>query len=116
MYNDYELNGMKIQCVTQFKDLHVVIDFNLAFVLHIKYICNHVTKMLRFIIRNTSTFKNTQSLKVLYYAYIRSKLEYCSVIWDSHYNVHIMRVECIKRRHCKFLYMVNHGVYTEIHD
>lgn len=115
LFNNYELNGTKIECVTQFRDLGVVMDSHLSFVPHIDYICSHAAKMLSFIIRNTRGFKNIESLKILHYAYVRSKLEYCSVVWDPHYNIHIMCLERIQRRFCKFLYMVRHGAYPVRH-
>lgn len=75
---------------------------------------------MRHVIRYTRNFKNIKSLKTLYYAYICSKLEYFSVAWVPHYNVHIMCLERIQHRFSKFLYMVKRKVslkryYQNIH-
>jgi hypothetical protein len=112
---NYTLNGMLIEQATQFKDLGVIIDSKLTFVPHIQYICAHATKMLGFIIRNTNSFKSTDSLITLFNSYIRSKLEYCSIVWQPYYNVHILLLELIQRRFCKYLFYIRFGRYPERH-
>lgn len=48
--------------------------------------------------------------------YIRSKLEYCSVIWNSYFNNHIANVEAIKKKsniyHSKSIVFIHKGVVT----
>jgi hypothetical protein len=77
---NYTLNSTLIEQATQYKDLGVIIDSKLTFVPHIQYICAHATKMLGFIIRKTNSFKSIDSLITLFNSYIRSKLEYCSIV------------------------------------
>jgi hypothetical protein len=113
-YN-YTLYGTLIEQATQFKDLGVIIDSKLTFVPHIQYICAHATKMLGFIIRNTNSFKSTDSLITLFNSYIRSKLEYCSIVWQPYYNVHILLLKRIQRRFCKYLFYIRFGRYPERH-
>ena len=67
--------------------------------------------MLGFIIRNTVGFTNVDSLLVLYYSFIRSKLEYSSVVWDPYYKIHISSIERIQRKFCKHLFYVKFGRY-----
>lgn len=108
---DYTLNTSKIENVRQIKDLGVIIDRQLTFVPHIQYICDHATKMLGFIYRNTKNFTNTDSLCVLFYAFIRSKLEYCAIIWTPFYKAHINSLENIQKKFCKRLFYIKYGTY-----
>ena len=105
------MNGSAIDKVNQIKDLGIILDPQLTFVPHIQYLCNHATKMMGFIYRNTVHFRNTEALLTLYYVYVRAKLEYGSMIWDPYYDVHIASLERIQRKFCKRLYYIKHGVY-----
>ena len=84
----YELEGAEIERVNQIKDLGVIMDSRLTFVPHIRDICVHATKMLGFIFRNTVGFTSVDSLLVVHYTYVRSKLKYCSIVWDPYYKTH----------------------------
>ncbi|WP_255576948.1 hypothetical protein, partial [Enterobacter cloacae complex sp. 2DZ2F20B] len=107
----YELNDTEIDRVFQIKDLGVVVDSKLSFIPHFQHICDHANRMLGFIIRNTVGFTNVDSLLVLYYSFIRSKLEYSSVVWDPYYKIHISSIERIQRKFCKHLFYVKFGRY-----
>nr|CAH7722487.1 unnamed protein product [Callosobruchus chinensis] len=45
-------------------------------------------KSLGFIIRNSRSFRNESALKTLYDSFLRSQLEYSSIIWNPIYQVH----------------------------
>ena len=47
----------------------------------------------------------TFTITIVYFAFIRSILEYCSSIWNSHYLVYIMQIESIQS---KFVKYINH--------
>ncbi|XP_063901350.1 uncharacterized protein LOC135120956, partial [Zophobas morio] len=58
--------------------------------------CSKTTD-LGFIYRNCSDFRNrNDSLKTLYYALVRSKLEYCSLIWYPVYSYMVKGIERIQ--------------------
>lgn len=42
---------------------------------------------------------------------MRSKLEYCSLIWSPGYAIHINNVENIQRRFVKYLCFIEDGIY-----
>jgi hypothetical protein len=80
---NYKLSNIPIlrsQCV---KDLGVLLDSKLYFHHHVDYISSQGLKMLGFIRYITSSFSTPHSLSVLYTTFVRPKLEYASVAWNS---------------------------------
>lgn len=76
----YQINGRALTRRESVRDLGVTFVKNLTFVTHISCVREKALKMLGFIYRNTKEFSSVATLKVLYYAYVRSVLEYCSII------------------------------------
>lgn len=101
---DYIIANTKLNRVTFKKDLGVIFDDKLCFDLHIDMITSKAFKMLGFIFRAGKLFRNPQSLLTLYNSYVRSYLEYCSVVWSPHYDIYICQVERVQRRFTKMLY------------
>ena len=60
--------------------------------------------MLGFIKRNCHNIKNVDTLKVIYFSYIRNRLEYCSVLWNGIHQTDVKRIERVQRNFCKFVY------------
>lgn len=58
--------------------------------------------MLGFIKRVCYNFKNIECLKTLYFAYVRSHLEFACVIWSPEYDLHIIRIESIQKKFVLF--------------
>ena len=56
--------------------------------------------------RSGKSFKNPNTKILLFNAYIRSNLEYCSVVWRPHYSTHSLRIERLQKR------FVRHLAYT----
>lgn len=108
---EYRVNSQVLSCESTIKDLGVTFDTKLSFTAHIYQIKNDATKMLGFIIRNCRTFTNVDCLKVLYYSYVRSKLEYADIVWNPHYDVHKKLLENTQRRFLKFLFYKSSGSY-----
>lgn len=68
-------------------DLGMTIGSKLSFTAHIEYITNIAMKLLRFIFRNITDFKNIHAIGLLMYTLVRSRVEYASVVWSSFINV-----------------------------
>ena len=83
-------------------DLGVVFDTSMSFIPHIEYIVPRAYKMLGFLKRNCSEFSDPYTLKYIYTSFVRSKLEYASVIWSPHISVYIYRIERVQRKFIKF--------------
>lgn len=93
------------------KDLGVYIDSKFSFTHHIQYAISKANSQLGFLKRNAVDFKDPYTLRTLYFAFVRSQLEYCVIIWDPSYNIHIKRIERVQNRFLKFaLRNLYHGL------
>ena len=107
----YSIDNYKLLNVDNIRDLGVIFDSKLTFVPHINNIVSKARKTLGFITRITSSFRNIDALKFLFVALVRSKLEYCSVIWNPYYGVHKAWLERVQH---KFLRTVNYKLGIHI--
>ncbi|PSN54165.1 hypothetical protein C0J52_06846, partial [Blattella germanica] len=80
---EYKLNGIPIPRTTCINDLGVLLDSKLYFHSHVDYLFSTSIKMLGLIRVITFNFNNIHCLITLYKSIIRSKLEYCSCVWNS---------------------------------
>lgn len=99
----YSFDDRVIERVDVVKDLGVMLDSKLLFSEHVDSIVNKASRNLGFVMRTCKPFRDFHSLKIVYYAYVRSSLEYCSPIWSPQYNVYISRLESLQKRFVKFL-------------
>lgn len=109
-YN-YVLDSAPISRSDTFCDLGVTFDARFSFVPHVNKVLSHASKSYGFIVRCTRDFNNVEVLKLLYNSYVRSKLEYASVIWSPGYNVHVNNLEKVQRRFLKYAWYKCEGVY-----
>ena len=86
---DYKIEDHTIQRAEYFKDLGVTFDNRLTFVPHINDVVRRSLNTLGFVHRSCREFTEIQPLITLFFALVRSKLEYCSIVWSPLYNVHI---------------------------
>lgn len=64
--------------------------------------------MTGFVMRQCWDFDNVETLKSVYFALVRSLLEYCSIVWSPFYKTHIDRIERVQSRFVNFLlYKIN---------
>lgn len=103
---DYTLNNELLQRVDSIKDLGILLDTKLNFNLHYDAIFAKAHAMLGFIKRRASEFNNIWVTKTLYCSLVRSILEYGSVVWNPHHEVHIKKIESIQKKF--LLYILNH--------
>lgn len=66
-------------------------------------VVNKCNRFLGFIIRNSLHFNNPQTVLNLYYAFIFSKLNFASVVWNPQYAVYQQRLERIQNKFLRFL-------------
>src|SRR3978361_833340 len=76
----YELGMTVLERARDIGDLGVTFDSYLVFDRLIEQIISKSLRMLRFIIRNTSCFRDLTAIKLLYFTYVRSRLEYAAVV------------------------------------
>lgn len=111
---DYTINNNILHRPETLRDLGVIFDKTLAFNIHINTIVSEASKTYGFIVRNSREFSNLETLKMLYCCYVRSKLEYASLVWTPHYNVHVNDLESVQRKFLKFMYFKSEGTYPAI--
>ena len=106
---EYKLNGIPIPRTACINDLGVLLDSKLYFHSHVDYLFSTSIKMLGLIRVITYNFNNIHCLITLYKSIIRSKLEYCSCVWNSITSTDSYKIErlqnkflklCCKRLNC----------------
>lgn len=107
----YRINTTLLTRCSTFKDLGIIFDSQFTFTEHINHKVSEALKFFGFIVRNCRDFTEVNSLEILYYSYVRSKLEYGSLIWYPYYNCHIESVERVQRRFLKYLAFKKDGEY-----
>lgn len=80
------------------RDLGVILDCKLTFIDHYNTIINKATNMLGFIKRFCYNFRDPYTIKTLYIAYVRSTLEYCSIVWSPYLTTHEQRLESVQKQ------------------
>lgn len=111
IHYDYSLSGQELVRVTSFRDLGVSFDYKMNFMLHICETVKSAMKSLGFIIRSCRRFTEVNCLKTLYFSFVRSRMEYASVVWSPFYAVYSTMLERVQRRFAKFLAYKCDGAY-----
>ena len=99
----YTINLNILSRVDSFRDRGIRFDSKLTFFFHISNITAEAFKTPGFIIRSSSSFNNITTFNTLYCAFVRSKLEYASIVWAPSAQFYIQSIEKIQRRFLKFL-------------
>lgn len=73
---DYSIGSHKLEAVDSYKDLGVIFDSKLNFKLHYEIVCQKAAQKLRFVLRLAKKFNNPQTLRTIYFNYVRSKMVY----------------------------------------
>jgi hypothetical protein len=79
-------------------DLGVVLDSKLNFTSHISSLVVKASRMLGYIRRIGKKFRDSYTLKTLYNSFVRSHLDYASVVWNPYYGVDLKRIEAIQKK------------------
>ena len=99
----YNFNGSVIERVEVVRDLGVLLDKQLLIRDHIDAVSAKAYRNLGFVLRVGEVFTKTNTLKILYFAYVRSLLEFGSVIWSPQYLVYKYRLERIQKKFVRHL-------------
>ena len=109
----YAINGMILPRPESMNDLGVTFDTTLSFNTHIVNIVNESYRFLGFIARLGKDFNNTDTLRQLFNSYVRSKLEYATVIWNPNSQIYIKKLEGIQAKFLRFLTYKTTGMYPK---
>uniref|UniRef100_A0A2S2QBB0 RNA-directed DNA polymerase n=1 Tax=Sipha flava TaxID=143950 RepID=A0A2S2QBB0_9HEMI len=103
LLNKYFFKGIELDRVNLVKDLGVYLDSSLSFNDHYIHIQNRASSMLGFIMRSCNNFDNPIALKSLYCAFVRSILDYNSIIWSPYTSGPIHSIEAIQNRFLRII-------------
>lgn len=93
---DYRMADWSIERVNQIRDLVVILD-QLNFDAHIEYITSKSKAVLHFVNRQAHYFQS-DVVKILYMALVRSNLEFACSIWSPHHVTSRKRLESIQKQ------------------
>jgi hypothetical protein len=99
----YSINDVQLRSVTSITDLGVTLTTNLNFRNYLECIAKKSLKILGYIKRHSSEFKDHRSFKLLYCALVRSILEYGAPIWNPYTKTDIDFIERVQNRFLKFV-------------
>lgn len=100
---EYKIGTTPIMRTQRVRDLGILLDDKLSFNEHVSDIVSRSYKSLGFILRVSQPFTDIKCLKILYYAYVRSILEYCCNVWNPQYITYIEDIENIQSKFIKHL-------------
>lgn len=109
-YN-YVMKEQTILRKTEVKDLGVNFDSNMTFSNHIISFTMSAYKLIGFLYRISKYFLDEKVLKILYFSYVRNKVEYCSVIWNPHLMKYDAMIERVQKRFLRLMYYLRYNVY-----
>ena len=90
---DYMIDDVVLQRFDVVKDLGVIFDKKLSFNNHVETMIMSASKSLGFVLRNGRNFRNSETLSTLYFAFVRTKLEYACNIWAPGYMIYVNMIE-----------------------
>lgn len=110
---NYVVEGTLLPRPEIYKDLGVHFTSNLSFKTHVDIKVSSAAKALDFVTKTCKKFTKAHTVKLLYYTYVRSKLEYASIICPAASEGQKKKIEKIQRRLAKFLYWKKYNIYPE---
>jgi len=98
----YHINIHPLSVLNEIVDLGVLADDKFLFNEHLNFILPKAYAIFCFVKRNTLLFKDPYSRLSLYSAFVRSRVEYASFIWNPSGGVQINRIERLQKKFLKF--------------
>lgn len=120
--NEYKMGPLVLSRKSSIRDLGVIFDSRMNFAEHINAVVNSSFRMLGFLKRTCRFFNSRKTLIQLYNSYIRSKLEYCAVVWDPIHANQRNQVERVQKKFVRYMnakmnnepsYRISYGILVE---
>lgn len=100
----YTIGNETLVRVSTKKDLGVIMDDKLSFNEHVDDITRKAYRTLGFIFRCGKYFSNQSSMRLLYLSLVRSRLEYCSTVWNPIYAKASDQMERVQKKFSRMFY------------
>lgn len=112
----YRVENDELQKVSEYKDLGVTFDSCLSFKTHILNQTKRAFQILGFVRRMSSLLQNTETVKLLYNALVRSHLEYASLIWNPSRLYLVDHLEKVQRYFLRYIYFKKTRTFVHYRD
>ena len=109
--HDYQVDSVTLNRVESISDLGVIFDSRLMFTDHFKKITADANRILGFIIRNCKHVNDIDIILLLYYTFVRSKLEYNACVWNPEFKKWSKLIESVQARLVRYLFWKANGFY-----
>ena len=93
----YDVNGKRLECVSNYKCLGVTIDVNLTFSKHVENISLLIKQKLGIVRRLRESLTQYQ-LKQLYLGYVLPHALYCCTVWSSRFKYNVDMLNKLYKR------------------
>ena len=107
-----KIAGIDIHEVTHTKFLGVILDNQLKWAEHCKYIHNKISKSVGIIIKCRKVFDKS-TLLTLYNSMVYPYLSYCIHIWGSTYGTHLSNLVCLQKKTVRIIAGVPPRTHTD---
>ena len=107
----HTINSIALTKVNHKKDLVIPFDRQLYFKLHIQTVVSEANRILGFIIRLGRNIRAVPALESLFFAFVKAKLKYCDIVWNTHTLNYVQVLESCQRKYVKFLHLKSTGNY-----
>ena len=111
---DYYFGGIKLDRVDVEKDQRVLVCHNLSWNNHVDLTSSKAQRMLNVLYRTCSDMNDISTKKLLYNAWVRSRLEYASVVWSPHTKRDTNNLEQVQRRATRFILGRDYSEYERL--
>lgn len=112
---EYSINDNIFHRFSQIKDLGVTFDSKMTFHQHTNDLCNRAYKLLGFVIRNSRSFQNPLTIRLLYNSLVLSVLESNCIIWAPFEASYILNIERVHKKFLRFLFLRLYGTYPYLY-
>lgn len=112
----YNFNGTNIKRTNLIRDLGVLLDDKFILAKHIDNIADKAYKSLGFVLRECKPFTDIKAIQTVYYACVRSILEYACPMWNPMYVTYKAQLERIQKifvNHLNYRRRFNVSSYEE---
>lgn len=95
--HNYFISGVPIVRKFEHRDLGVIMDSKLNFNCHLQKMLSNASRCSGLVYWITKDFKNKSTISILFGALVRSRLEYCSEVWNGLGTVDSSRIEQVQK-------------------
>lgn len=107
LHNNYYIDNQIIQRTDEIKDLGVIFDSKLNFTSHVEFITKKASANLAFVKRQCYKTFHKEVAKLLYFALVRSNLEFASSVWLPSQSKQKNMIESVQKNFIKFIHPNN---------